>query len=302
MASCLRVAAVGALVLLGVARGATLEKVWLSPDRRWGAGFPVPPEPLDVSASGGAGVGYRAVVSTPHGPAQYIVTLMVADAIKHRPPTSQVREILEVSTSAFVGSVGGQPSNLKTTWSSFGKGLPRLEHELTYAREGVEFETIGFFTMVGTEMIRVSASYPLLFAAEQRPKARLFLTSFVMMTKSKAPTLNDYVTAIALRAGGTAEECPPEIETSMRAGVEEQGGTHLGARCFTFTTTAAKTAASIDLIRTTMPQHGAARPWKEGATGGLRQVERYSDDGIGWWLLPNIGSNGETGLVIQLMQ
>lgn len=298
----LRVAVVGALVLVSVARGATAEKVWLSPDHRWGAGFPVPPERLELSAGGGAGVGYRAVVSTPDGPVQYIVTLIVADAIKHRPPTSQIREILKTSTDAFVGSVGGHPSKLKTTWSSFGKGLPRLEHELTYAREGVEFETIGFFTMVGIEMIRVSASYPLLFAGEQRPKARLFLQSFVMMTESKAPTLTDYVTAIALRAGGTAEDCPPDVEPSMRAGVEEKGGTHLGARCFTFTTTATKTAASIDRIRTAMPQHGTARPWKEASTGTMRQVERYSDDGIGWWLLPNIGSNGETGLVVQLMR
>src|SRR5512138_1339536 len=123
MTSWLRVAAVGALVLVGVARGATVEKVWLSPDHRWGAGFPVPPERLDVSAGGGAGVGYRAVVSTRDGPVQYIVTLIVADAIKQRPPTTQVREILKMSTDAFVGSVGGHPSNLKTTWSSFGKGF-----------------------------------------------------------------------------------------------------------------------------------------------------------------------------------
>jgi hypothetical protein len=207
-----------------------------------------------------------------------------------------------MSTDAFVGSVGGHPSHLKTTWSSFGQGLPRLEHQLTYEREGVEFETIGFFSMVGVEMIRVSASYPLFFAAEQRPKARLFLQSFMMMTEPKAPPLPDYVTTIALRAGGTAESCPPDVEASMRAGVEEQGGTHLGVRCFTFTSTAKKTAAIIDQTRTAMPQHGTARPWKQGATGTMRQVERYSDDGIGWWVLPTIGRNGETGLVVQLMR
>jgi hypothetical protein len=139
MTSWLRVAAVGVVVLVGVARGASaVQRVWLSPDHRWGAGFPQAPERFDLSAGGGVGVGYRAVVSTPDGPIQYIVSLVVADAIKDRPPTSQVREILKMSTDAFVGSVGGHPSNLKTTWSSFGKDLPRLDHELTYEREGVD--------------------------------------------------------------------------------------------------------------------------------------------------------------------
>lgn len=127
-------AAVSLLVLGSASGAATPPKQWTSPDSRWAAAFPQPPDRIDLQVSGGSGVGYRAVVTTPRGPIQYLVSLIIADGMNERPVTPQVREILQMSTRSFVGTVGGDVSNLKTSWGAFGKGLPRLDHELTYER------------------------------------------------------------------------------------------------------------------------------------------------------------------------
>ena len=94
-----------ALALLAHASGdASTGKLWVSPDERFAAAFPAEPEKINAQLSGGSGAGYKAIVRTPSGFLQCVVTSMEAQGVRSRPPEAQVREILQMSTDAFVAS------------------------------------------------------------------------------------------------------------------------------------------------------------------------------------------------------
>ncbi len=279
---------------------AAVLRLWSSPDGRWAAAFPGKPERVDLQAGGAAGDGYRLIAMTPDGPVLYFVTLMGVDAMSERPLAVQVRDILTMSTDAYVRSAGGNPATLKTKWSTFGKGLPRLEHQFSSDREGVAFETVGFFTMVGVEIVRVNVSYPSILESVHRPSAMAFLQSFVMAGRPEL-SVAEYARRVAGGAGGVEGACDARLEPQMRAGVEEQGGTHLGVLCFALSASVYDSMRSLDRSRAAMQRSGKAQAWVDGVTGGKRQVELYLGDGIGWWLAPAQVA-GRAELVVQLMR
>ena len=279
---------------------AAVLRLWSSPDGRWAVAFPGKPERVDLQAGGAAGDGYRLIAMTPDGPVLYFVTLMGVDAMSERPLAVQVRDILTMSTDAYVRSAGGNPATLKTKWSTFGKGLPRLEHQFSSDREGVAFETVGFFTMVGVEIVRVNVSYPSILESVHRPSAMAFLQSFVMAGRPEL-SVAEYARRVAGGAGGVEGACDARLEPQMRAGVEEQGGTHLGVLCFALSASVYDSMRSLDRSRAAMQRSGKAQAWVDGVTGGKRQVELYLGDGIGWWLAPAQVA-GRAELVVQLMR
>jgi hypothetical protein len=82
-------------------------------------------------------------------------------------------------------------------------------------------------------------------------------------------------------------------------------------RCFRFKDDPSGVAARIDVVRNEQKHQGRPGDWKPmRAGGGVRQAERYEDDGIMWAVFPttDLGtgrqfpSDGGTALVVQTVR
>lgn len=163
--------------------------MWFSPDKRFGAAFPIEPKLIEVGGVGGGGVGYQSVSATPTGLLQCTISVLAPDALASAPSADAAKALLLEGARQMTIAVGASPDDLRYSWGKFGGKRPMLNHTFAYTREGLRLERTGFSISVGREIVAVSATYLAEQAAQQRALASRFLESFVIIDSSGAGSL-----------------------------------------------------------------------------------------------------------------
>lgn len=260
--------------------------LWKSPNGRYAVAFPTPPKRVEADAAAGTGVAYQLVQENSGVPVMYALTITNTSLISHRPPSTQVRELLEGSASEFARSLGVAPGEQTLNWSTFSGSGPKLDYLLSSNLQGHPMETRGFWVMDGRSIVKVSTSFSSDLPESSKDDTAAFRDSFLILRSEPPLPAAEYARAVQAGAGGTPYECPSELAEGLKAGVVGKGGTSLDVICFAFTETKADVITKLDAMQDRLAFRQRKGPWKEASLGGSRQVAKYDDGGIMWWAIP----------------
>ncbi len=280
-------------------------RVWTSPDGRYVVGFASEPKKHRLDAKGAVGVGYKVVEDTASGPVSYSLSISVSDAVKNRPPTPQIREMLELTTNTFLDAIGaadGGARNFK--WSEFSLGGPALNYEATYENHGTPIVTRGYLFMDDISTVGLSISYPASLATKDRLKAADFLLSLLVNANGPVePPIREFAKAVASGAGGTAVACPGHLVEGARTGLVSEGGSLLEMYCFAFDGSGDEVLAALEKLQVELAMGSRKGPWKTNRTGATVRVMQYGKEGVSWWIVPKdaltgLGLSGSRTIVL----
>lgn len=146
-------------------------------------------------------------------------------------------------------------------------------------------------------------------SAEPRPSTDAAnVAQSVAVTVSSTLSLSDFVNSAAAGIGARAVACPAPLVASMKQGLEEQGGTFLGAGCWLVDAKQEDVQTRLDSIQTKLAPDAKKRKWKARPDGGSKQVVNYGKEGVGWWVLPagsgppDLASGKSTVVIAQMMR
>ena len=155
--------------------------LWSSPDGRYFASFPSPPERITASAASAGSVGYQTVEQHREGAVIYLVSVTeLPGEVPARLQRGDEASLLEASCLEFSESLGAPSSSLERARARFSDGRPMVKYALRFDYAGQPAESRGFWLFDEGRIIRVSISFLRPAKARRIREAERFLESFVI--------------------------------------------------------------------------------------------------------------------------
>jgi len=275
------------LITLLFSRG-ICEKLWLSPDGRYGAFFPLAPKEIKIEVQHGKGTAYQAVQNLSEGFMQYIITFANTPLISKKIyQEDDVKLLITMSANEFAKSLDVKEKEQKLKWGTFSEAKPKLDYEFDFVLNNVRLHSRGFWIIDDNQFIRIGVSYPSSYSGPFVKTAEEFLSSFMIFSTNYDYTyMNSYIQKIANLASLEPMQCPQDIVKALREGLEQKGGTFIGVWCFHSIEGVNEVKERITIAQVQhSPQHKRGT-WRASMSGGFRLVENIGGAGVAWWVSP----------------